>query len=213
MGRAIVRSVNTAPGAELQLVVLAPARRSCVAVDLASSAVVRVHHPRQAAVTPLSVVEVTVGETVADRLDQPEALHAAHPLRPIGRLLGMRYERLLRSIESEANHSALGIVGPGLPMWELDGSRPSVEILRLPPSTSITVDDRGVRSRFRWGHGAEDLPIEDPQLLRRLDWLPSGRMSLPSLAPVLGFRPSRVAVALSRPKQGYCYKVVAGLLP
>ena len=213
MGRVIVRTVNAAPGSLLDLVLLAPARRSCVAVDLATNAILRVHHPRQVELQPFSVVRVEVSEPQAERLEQPEAIDVRSPLRPVGRILGMRCERLLRSIGTDADHAALGIPGPGISLWQLDGSRPSVEVLRVPSSTTISVDERGVRCRFRWAHGVEDLPVEDTRLLRQLDWLPSGRLALRDCAPALGFRPSRMTVALSRPSHGYCYKVIASLLP
>ena len=197
----------------LDLAVLAPARKSCVAVDLATNTVLRVHHPRQHSVAPLSVVRVSVAESLVDRPEQPEAIEISHLLEPVGRLSGLRCERLLRSIESDPDHSILGITGPGIPLWQLDGSRASVEIVRAPSAATITVNEQGVRCRFGWDRGAEDLPVEDPLLLSRLDWLPSGRMSLRSLGSVLEQRPTRMAIALSRPRMGYCYKVIAALLP
>ncbi len=209
----MVRQVNTTPGTQLDLVVLVPARRSCVAVDVATNAVLRVHHPRQDEIAPFTVVRTWVAERRSDRLEQPEAIDVSDTLRPIGRIVGVRCERLLRSIDSELQRSTLGIPGPGIPLWELDGSRPSVEIVKAPFNTVLTVDERGVRCQFRGPRGIEDLPVEDRRLLRRLDWLPSGRLALRDLAVALGHRPSRMAVALSRPQQGYCYKVIASLLP
>ena len=213
MGRVPVRTVDAAPGSLLDLAVLAPARRSCVAVDMATNAVLRVHHPRQEYIAPFTVVRAHVSAATQDRLEQPESIEVAESLLPIGRIMGLRCERLLRSIDSELNHPTLGFVGPGISLWELDGSRPSVEIVRAPHSAVVTVDERGVRCHFRWSRGTEDLQIEDPRLLRRLDWLPSGRLGLRDIGPALGYRPTRFAVALSRPKQGYCYKVIASLLP
>ena len=162
---------------------------------------------------PFSVVRAEVGDPQAERTEQPEAIDVRLPLRPLGRLVGVRCERLLRSIGTDADHSSLGIPGPGIPLWQLDGSRPSVEVLRIPSSATISVDERGVRCSFRWDRGAESLPVEDIRLLRQLDWLPSGRLSLRDCTPALGFRPSRMTVALSRPTNGYCYKVIASLLP
>ncbi len=213
MGRVIVRTVNAAPGSQLDLAVLATARRSSVAVDLASNAILRVHHPRQAGLQPFSVVRAEVGEPQAERTEQPEAIDVRVPLLPIGRLVGVRCERLLRTIGTEADHPSLGVHGPGIPLWQLDGTRPSVEVLRIPHAATISVDERGVRCWFQWGRGAESLPVEDPRFLRQLDWLPSGRLSLRDCSPALGFRPSRMTVALSRPTNGYCYKVIASLLP
>jgi hypothetical protein len=213
MGRLVVPTVNTAPGSVLELAVLASGRRSSVAVDLASNAIVRVHHPRQHEIDAFAVVQAVVAEPNIERPEQPESIDAQETLRPIGRLVGLRCERLLRSIDTAANRATLGIAGPGIALWQLDGTRPSVEIVRARVDTQITVDERGVRCRFSWERGAEELPIEDPRLLRQLDWLPSGPLSLRSCARALGFRPSRMAVALGRPRHGYCYKVVAALLP
>lgn len=213
MGRLIVPTVNTLPGSQLELAVLAAGRRSSVAVDLATNAVVRVHHPRQREVDPFTVVRVRVAEPTVERPEQPESIDADRPFHTIGRLAGMRCERLLRTIGAEPDHATLGIPGPGVALWQLDGSRPSVEVVRIPHDAQISVDERGVRCRFGWDHGTEDLPIEDSRLLRQLDWLPSGRLSLRACAPALGFRPSRMTVALGRPRNGYCYKVIAALLP
>lgn len=213
MGRLPMRTVDSAPGARLDLAVLVPARRSCVAVDLATNAVLRVHHPRQDYIAPFTVVRANVSESTHDRLEQPESIDVSETLQPIGRIMGLRCERLLRSIDNGLNRPTLGFVGPGISLWELDGSRPSVEIIRAPHGATLTVDERGVRCRFAWLHGLEDLPIEDVRLLRRLDWLPSGPLTFRDIAPALGYRPTRFAVALSRPKQGYCYKVIAALLP
>ncbi len=213
MGRVVVRTVNTAPGSVLELAMLASGRRSSVAVDLATNAVLRIHHPRQLEIESFSVVRARVAEPTVDRPDQPESIDAHEPLRTIGRLAGMRCERLLRSIDGQPHRATLGIPGPGIALWQLDGTRPSVEIVRAPHTTQISVDERGVRCRFSWERGAEELPIEDPRLLRQLDWLPSGPLSLRSCARALGFRPTRMTVALGRPRDGYCYKVVAALLP
>ena len=213
MGRLVVPTVNTLPGSHLELAVLAAGRRSSVAVDLATNVVLRVHHPRQHEAEPFDVVRVRVAEPTIDRPEQPESIDSDRPLHTIGRLLGMRCERLLRTIDAEPDHATLGIPGPGIALWQLDGSRRSVVVVRIPHDARISVDERGVRCRFRWEHGTEDLPIEDSRLLRQLDWLPSGRLSLRSCAPALGFRPSRMTVALGRPRNGYCYKVIAALLP
>jgi hypothetical protein len=213
MGRLVVPTVNTTPGAVLELAMLASGRRSSVAVDLATNAIVRVHHPRQAEIDPFAVVQAHLGTPSLDRPEQPESIDTDETLRPIGRLQGLRCERLLRSIDTTPVRPTLGITGPGVALWQLDGSRPSVEIVRAPFDTDITVDERGVRCRFSWVRGAEELPIEDPRLLRQLDWLPSGPISLRACARALGFRPTRMTVALGRPRNGYCYKVVAALLP
>jgi hypothetical protein len=213
MGRLVVPTVNTAPGSVLELAMLASGRRSSVAVDLATNAIVRVHHPRQVEIDSFAVVRALVAEPTIERPDQPESIDADEPLRTIGRLAGVRCEKLLRSIDGQPHRASLGIAGPGIALWQLDGTRPSVEIVRAPFDTWISVDERGVRCRFSWERGAEELPIEDPRLLRQLDWLPSGRISLRACSRALGFRPSRMAVALGRPRNGYCYKVVAALLP
>ena len=126
MGRVPVRTVDAAPGSLLDLAVLAPARRSCVAVDMATNAVLRVHHPRQEYIAPFTVVRAHVSVSTQDRLEQPESIEVAESLLPIGRIMGLRCERLLRSIDSALNHPTLGFVGPGISLWELDGSRPSV---------------------------------------------------------------------------------------
>ena len=82
-----------------------------------------------------------------------------------------------------------------------DKPAPKLQATKVPPATRTHPPRH------------EDLPVEDARLLRQLDWLPSGRITLRDCAPALGFRPTRMTVALSRPHHGYCYKVVAAFLP
>ena len=78
---------------------------------------------------------------------------------------------------------------------------------------AVLATHRGYRCQFSWRGIDHDLPLGDARLAAVLEQ--SGRRGFTgdALAHLLGNRPSRVVVALSAPHGGYCYKVVAGLLP
>ena len=211
----LVRPQTTEETQDLDLLVLAAGRRSCVGINLRSGALVRTHQsePSSVGLGPFDTARAPMLLRQTDRPDQPEAVEVQRPLTPTGVMGGWRVDRALRNVSHPGTKPLLGFVGPALPYWELDGDRPSVSVIPIDSSVSISVDHRGVRCRFVWHHGGVDLPLEDLRVLAKLDWLPSGPLRGRRLHHSLGFRPERAVVALSRPIKGYCYKVIAGLLP
>ena len=199
------------------MVVLAAARRQCVGVDLSSGALVRLR-----AATPLPQRDpLRVFDLVAthvwpvpehERLEQPESVIAG-PVEWIGGLSGRRTERMLRPLLHPTDTPLLGFPGAAAPFWTFDGTRPSVSVVEPQGPITVRIDIHGVRCRFRFRDVQHDLPLEDPAVLARLDWLTSSRLGPRALTDVLSFRPHRLLVALSRPTNGYCNKVVAALLP
>jgi hypothetical protein len=201
---------------ELDILVLAAGRRSCIGVHLGTGALVRTHQPRATGdqLLPFDTARALVSKSQFERLDQPEALEIATPLTWSGSMYGWRVDRILRSVMHPLNQPLLGSVSSTLPFWTIKGDRPSVSLVSIASSSlSITVDGRGVRCRFPWNNGFIDLPLEDRSVLSRLDWLPSSPLQGSTLTRAIGFRPARAIVALSRPVNGYCHKVIAGLLP
>ena len=55
--------------------------------------------------------------------------------------------------------------------------------------------------------------MEDSHAARALDAARRERLSGKDLANALGYRPHYVLTALSRPRDGHCYKVCAAILP
>ena len=208
------RHRSAVPGTELQVLVLAPGRRGCVGVDLDSGAFVRVHH--RDAGRPLKPFVIGVGTVSPERIDrheQPEAVDIAEPLQPVGALSGRRLQRVLEAIEHPRNRPLFGVHGATIPSWSLDGDRSTVALVPVGSDLGVHVGPDGVHCSFLWQGTIQRLRFEDPRLLARLDWLPRNPLRADVLREVLGLRPANLVVALSRPRQGHCYKVVAAALP
>lgn len=181
------------PGAEVDLLVLAAGRRVCAAVDLSSGALVQAYWQEPAEpFAPMAVVRARVAESEGD-IDpvRPEAVALAGAPSPMGNMSRRRAERLLRPLMHPTDEHLLGFPGPSIPYWDLAGDRPSVAVVS-PPSRIVVTGDR---CRFWWRRLQHELPL-----------LPAAR----SWAPAW---PRRLVLTLSAPRQGRCYKVVAGLLP
>lgn len=200
---------------DLDVLVLAAGRRSCVGVDLRSGALVRTHQPsaRKTLLQPFDTARAPISPHRIERAEEPEAIALAAPLEVTGFMQGWRVDRILRNVSHPEHTPLFGCGGPAMPFWTLDGDRPSVSVVPVNSGMTVSIDHRGVRCRFIWNNGHVDLPLEDPAVLSMLDWLPSSPLQGSRLSRAIGFRPGRVVVALSRPIKGYCYKVVAGLLP
>jgi hypothetical protein len=92
------------------------------------------------------------------------------------------------------------------------------------PSVAVVVPSRGpllfrrreddtVWARFGWPRSDNWLPVEDRRAIEALDRSRRDRLAGKDLATALGFRPQILVVALSRPRDGHCYKTVAAFLP
>jgi hypothetical protein len=199
---------------EMELLVLASGRRSTVGVDLASGTLLRSHHPAVSRrLDQFSVICATVSSWQQERPEQPEAIDFLHAPELTGRLVGWKADRFVRPLIHPTGRYLMGSQGQSVPCWMLDGDRPSVSIVEPETPLTIVVSERGVRARFGWNNHWVEAPVEDAQVLSRLDWLPHNPLSGRPLIAALGFRPDRMVMAWSRPKNGHCYRVIAGLLP
>lgn len=225
-GRSLVRGVTrrsrvlTTGGTTLRLLVLSCTSEDTTAVDLASGAVVRLRIAWPAGTTPdLSTFEV-VDATLApdperDDLAQPEAATAATPPIRLGSLRGRRVRRILGRLSAPAGGPLLGFTGPSAPYWEFRGLRPSVALLHPPRGLQLIrrPADGSTWVRFGWDRDDVWLPVEDPRAQRALAGSNQERLGGRALSSALGFVPHYVLVTLSRPREGHCYKVCAGILP
>jgi hypothetical protein len=135
------------------------------------------------------------------------------PLRKVGRLSSRRASRYFRPLLHPPHGPILGFHGPAAPFWSIEGNGPSVSLLRPDSMLGVVVNERGVSAVFRWRGVLQSLPLEAPDVLARLDWMPDGVTSGDALAHVLGYVPRLAVVRISGPRDGYCYKVVSGLVP
>ncbi len=212
--------VLVAGGSELRLLVLATSQDDSICVDLASGAVLRLripwpedHGPDLAA---FDVVEATLADDPElDDLAQPEAATGAGLPRQVGTLRGRRVRRLLERLAAPPDGQLLGFAGPSAPYWEFRGARPSVALV-VPgrgPQLIRRRADNSTWVRFGWNRDDVWLPVEDSHAARALDAARRERLSGKDLANALGYRPHYVLTALSRPRDGHCYKVCAAILP
>jgi hypothetical protein len=196
--------------------VLASGAGGCIGVDLDTGAFTFPHwldhRPAMLAPFDVAVAEVAPDKDVLDPA-RPEGVAVLHPPRAVGRMRGRVAERYVRPLLLPAGQHLLGIPGPTVPYWTLSGNERSL-CLVAPTGTPVVVRRaEGVRCRFVWRGVAHELPMSDTSLAGGLGRAAHGRLGGTALAEVLGFLPQRLLVALTPPRDGHCYKVVAGLLP
>lgn len=144
-----------------------------------------------ARLAPLVVAQARVAgdQGDADPVRPEEVTLDAAPVE-VGRSTRRRAEKWLRPLLHPSGEHLLGFAGPAAPYWTLTGTRPSLAVV-APQEPPVVGDGR---CRFRWRDLSHVLPV----LPQALDTCPS--------------RPRRLVVALSAPRAGHCYKVVAALL-
>jgi len=208
-----------APGTH-RCMVLACTPDDTVAVDLGSGALVRLRIDPGATgrpdLAPFDVVDAQwVTDAEPDDLALPEAVSVAGVPTSLGTVRGRRARRVLRALVVPSPKHLLGFPGSSAPYWEFHGMRPSVAVVvpsRGPLLFRRRQDDT-VWARFGWPRSDNWLPVEDDRAIGALQAARRDRLAGKDLAGALGFRPTFVVVALSRPREGHCYKTVAALLP
>jgi hypothetical protein len=195
-------------GARVELLVLAAEPHACVGVDVDTGAFVRARYPAGtfAELAPLDLAraEIAAPSDLPDRA-RPELVDLLDAPRRSGRAPGARAERLLRPLLHPRGRPLLGSVGPAVPFWTLSGDHPSVALVEPEQAAVVLPTEAGYDCHFLWRGLRHVLPLADRGLVRALD-----RRGRPRYR---ASRRRRLIVALSPPMNGYCYKVVAGLLP
>ncbi len=200
--------------------VLACTIEDTTAVDLESGAVVRLRigwdEGRRPELKPFDVIDaVWADDPERDDLAQPEAVTVSGVPPALGTCKGRRARGVLRGVVIPAGKHLLGFPGTSAPYWEFRGMRPSVAVV-VPSRGPVLFrrrEDDTVWARFGWPRSDNWLPVEDPRAITALETARRDRLSGRDLDNALGFRPHFLVVALSRPRDGHCYKTVAALLP
>jgi hypothetical protein len=201
--------------------VLACTPEDAPAVDLNSGALVRLRIDweggREVELAPFDVVDaVWASDPERDDLAQPEAITVSGVPTAVGSLEGRQARHVLRRLIVPAEQHLLGFPGSSAPYWEFHGMRPSLALVvpsRGPLLFRRAGEDNSVWARFGWPRSDNWLPVEDRWAVTAVRGSRRDRLSGKELASALGFRPHFLVVALSRPRDGYCYKTVAALLP
>lgn len=207
-------------GAELRMLVLASHANECVGVDLESGAFVRATYGRSGAPGAdgdLEPFDVVVGEVATPDeppdVSRPETVALAGPPQRAGVLAARKAERYLTPLHHPNRGPLLGFPGPTVPYWTLAGDRPSVTLVELVAGPQIRRVRWGWECRFPWHGGRHAFPLTDGRVMGLLDEVGWPRYSSHDLHRLLGYRIRRALVMLTPPRHGYCYKVVAALLP
>jgi len=201
-------------------VVLGCTAEDTTAVDLGTGAMVRLRidwgEDRRPALEPFDVVDAAwAPDPEPDDLAQPEAVTVAGVPATVGRLRGRRARQVLRAVVVPNAANLLGFPGPSAPYWEFRGMHPSVAVV-VPSRGPLLFrrrEDDTVWARFGWPRSDNWIPVEDARAMDALQRARRDRLAGKDLAGALGFRPSFLVVALSRPRDGHCYKVVVAMLP
>jgi hypothetical protein len=206
-------------GAELRLLVLAERPDEYLAVDLASGAFVRAYGSTATKKGPkhiLDVIKVELADNEhASDLSQPEAITMAGPPRSARRVRPGRVKRYLRALVAPSSAPLLGFPARSTPYWTLDGTRPSVALIRPDdgPFIERREADNTLWAGFHWGVGRYVLPVDDERLSTAIADSRRDDLSGRALSRALGHSAHYLLVALGRPLNGHCYKTVAAILP
>jgi hypothetical protein len=201
------------PGAELRMLVLAAEFRGCVGVDLDSGAFVWASHPLGTGrPAPFDVVAAEIaGAPEPPDPARPEAIELAQPPRRLGRLPVRRAERLLGPLHHPPRLPLLGVGANAVPYWTLTGEGPSLALVDLRGNPRLRWGPDGLECHFVWQGAAHELPVVNRDLVAYFE----ARVlaSRWDLERVLGYRPRRLLVMLTAPRDGYCHKAVGAILP
>ena len=202
-------------GAQLRMMVLASDVGGCVGVDMDSGAFVRAMFPGGTAdLGPYDLAVGTITEP-SRPVDQsrPESVALASPPRRTGTVTARRAERWLEPLDHPRRGPLLGFPGRAVPYWTLAGDRPSLTLVELATGPQVRRGPVGYECRFPWQGARHQLPLLDQRALVRFQEVGWPRYSARDVQHLLGYRVRRILVILTPPHQGYCYKVVASLLP
>ncbi|MBW3556999.1 MAG: hypothetical protein KY454_08705 [Actinobacteria bacterium] len=197
----------------MRLLLLAGDASGAGAVDLSSGALLRVRWSVPAG--PFSAYDVVEARRSWDEGSAfaADSVVAWDPV-VVGRMRGRRVARLLKPLVHPPNAPLLGAVTPTVPYWTLRGDQPSLTLVE-PDGGPVVERDSALRlrCRFRWRRLDHDLPLDDPALEEQLSHPTATSLAGATLARALGWKPDRLLVALTPPRDGLCHKVVGGLLP
>ena len=201
-------------GAQLELLVLASEPDGCIGVDLDSGAFVRAHHAptNGRLLRPYSVATGQLGAPDSFDTLEPERAELVGPLQPTARIHPRKADRWLRPLLHPNRAPLLGLAGNAIPHWTLQGDRPSVSLIE-PDHVGVARGAGGYVCRFLWLDTFHELLLRDRRLVTALRRYDVQRCGGRDLEAMLGHAPGRLLVALTPPKQGYCYKAVMAALP
>ncbi len=209
------------PGESLSCMVLADGPAEWAGVDLASGALVRARAgglPDDGGGRLLDVVEVTLGD---DREPpdpcRPEAISVVGSARVLGRLRARQARRMLDELLSERQKSEsqplLGVVGPSAAYGDMDGSSPSLELVRPSKGPELVAAGGSVWCTFTLGGANERLPVLDRRAASVANALAGTVLTRAGTAAMLEFEPQYMLVGFVPPRSTHTPKAVLSMIP
>lgn len=204
-----VPQLMVAPGATLDLLVVASEGSQCAGVDLVSGTLTRAWSkaPLATLARQYDVVRVTLAEDLDALPDpaEPEAVALSEPPEVVGRITGRRAEKLIRPLLHPRAEPLLGSHAPALPFWERRADHPSIALVEPEGPVMFRREASYLACKFAWQGVVRELPCLDRRLASEMDRAGRTRASAPARA--------RLVVALTPPIAGHCHKVVEAVLP
>lgn len=162
----------------------------------------------------LATATVALDDSIPDPARPEAVLFEERPRRfPKNRpRLARRY---LGGLLAPTNRPLLGFPAPAIRYWDLDCTRGSVAVVEVRGGpVLIRRPEEGdlVRARFEWGGLRHELPVVDSRLVSAMLGSERPQLSGMALHRRLGWWPRYLVVALTGPRDGYCYRVVASAL-
>lgn len=196
----------------MRMLVLAAESRGCVGVDIDCGALVYASHPAGAEIpSPYDVISGEIaGASDPPDPARPEALDLASAPRRLGQLSVRRAERLLAPLNHPPRLPLLGLGANVVPYWTLAGEGPSLALVELRQNPRLRWTEAGLECHFVWQGAAHELPVVNRTLAAHVDVPWASRRDVERL---LGYRPRRLLVMLTAPRDGYCHKAVGAILP
>jgi len=145
---------------------------------------------------------------------RPEGVLLEQPPVLVGGAGPLQARRILGSLVAPLGRPLLGFNGPSIAYWRLQGNHGSVALVEVGRELALRWGtDGGLRARFRWGGTEQDLPVLDATVVDRLGGTRTSPIPPAALRRRLGWEPYFLVAALTGPRGGHCYKVVASALP
>ena len=183
-------------------------------MDLASGGLFRTHYGETVS-EPLARYDIMTAEVINDDAVAfaADSVVISRVTR-IGRLRGRKAERYLRPIEHPYSQPLLGFPSPAVAFWTLRTDQPSLALV-APAAGPVIERDRSLalHCRFRWRRLDHDLPLHDDLVARAMAHPTADRLAGTTLSRALGWKPHRLLIALTAPRDGQCHKVVAAPPP
>jgi hypothetical protein len=144
---------------------------------------------------------------------RPDMVHFKDIFLSKKQLKNRKLKKILNELLAAKNEPLFGIRGFKVSYYVLSGGGPSVALAKPEKGPYLIIrSDRSIWIRFGYGTVAEELPLTDDDIASRLKGEKEFVFNKKSFSQIFGFKPRLLVAALCPPKDGYCSKVICGIL-